>query len=384
VQYMTTVGVTPGASLPVTIGAGGTAGGINRGTAGGNTTFDALTVTGGGGGGGSLGGDQPGGSGGSGGGANGYNGAWPGGTGGGAGIGNSGGSAGRYNSGAGGGGRSAVGQDTGDQEPIGQTDPGKGGAGFELLIPINSGIVPYTGTYGTPYLASSIKLGGGGGGGIAWASSIAAGVGGSYIGGTGGQSTGTPATPGIIRTGSGGGGGFSYFGSSTSGANGSSGVIYIIYAIPTRDGVISTFDSAISTKNYGGAGLGFPVGVAGITLNTNGTIIEINSPAPGMAAYRNTVGTNWYSTTTAGIGSSYWAFVTIASSQDSGSGITNNGTYGSWVNLATAQTWSVSVDSSVGPGDCLAYRLLNISIAASSGGPVIATAQVQLSALSAV
>lgn len=390
VLITTAMPVTPLSYIPVVIGAGGAGtplGSIQRGAAGTTTSFDGYNAIGGGGGGGSNAGQRTGGSGGSGGGACGYGGDNAGGNCIAPGLGNNGGRAGRYNSGGGGGGRSAVGQGTADQEGT-ETTPGKGGSGYQLLLPIGSRVTPWTwdgfnGIYGTPYTTSSITLGGGGGGGRG--SSVSAGIGGSGIGGIGGNSRAVPATNGTVRTGSGGGGGYADAANpAPPGGNGSSGTVFIIYETPTRTSAIRTFDSAVDTKcllNETNLAT-----VSGFTMNTNGTISVINTPSasevsPTVCRIRNTVGTNWYSTTTPGIGSSFWVRVSREGNSSGTGTVTRSGTFDTWINLTSNQTWSLSALADTA-NSIWAYDILTIQIAETSGGPVIAGGQVQLTVLS--
>lgn len=67
--------------------------------------------------------------------------------------------------------------------------------------------------------------------------------------------------------------------------------------------------------------------VASIQLNTNGTITT--------SADSSNITGGWYSSTSTGIGSSYWVRATTSSG-------TGTGTTGSWLQLSTARVWSVS------------------------------------------
>jgi hypothetical protein len=200
----TGVTVNAGTSLPVVVGAGGSAGvnGVNP-TAGANSTFNSLTAIGGGQAGQGNGAT---GSGGCGGGANGQNSVF---VAGGAGTGGQG-FAGGGNAtsakfgGGGGGGTSAVGA-------TGTTGAsGAGGAGTSNSI---SG--------------SAVTYGGGGGGGRT-ASAATAGAGGVGGGGAGGGSDVVGAS-GTANLGGGGGGG-GYGASNQNGGAGGSGVVIISYS----------------------------------------------------------------------------------------------------------------------------------------------------------
>lgn len=223
--------VTPGGTVPVTVGAGaaGGPGTAGKGSTGDNSIFGSLTAIGGGGGGDAgdqsdgpigVGGSRPGGSSGGGGydgvvATNGLQPSQPG-LSGSSGFGNRGGygtgnplnpgtNYGNYNSG-GGGGAGAVGNNG--------TDPsqGPGGAGRSSDI-----------------TGSSVTRGGGGGGGdhVPASSQSTGGPGG---GGAGGNSGGdNPGTPGTTNTGGGGGGGASDGGPGGSGGNGGPGIVIVRY-----------------------------------------------------------------------------------------------------------------------------------------------------------
>jgi hypothetical protein len=184
----TSVPVSPGGSVPVTVGAGGNS--INNspsttsnpGMQGSNSTFGPLTAIGGGFGGGQYWAST---SGGSGGGQAGNSSQWPGGSSGTPGQGNAGGN-GSINvaDSAGGGG----GGNTGTGSPASGTTGGAGGAGGAYSI-----------------TGSSVTYGGGGGG----AGSITGGGGGAGGSGGGGAGTGGASgngTPGTTNRGGGGGG----------------------------------------------------------------------------------------------------------------------------------------------------------------------------------
>jgi len=190
-------------SYAITIGAGGS-GGLtnNRGPAGSNSQFGALTAAIGGGGGGGFDTNSTGGNGGSGGGGGSYSstgGSLAGGTGS---QGNNGGTG--FNPGGypyhGGGGGGA----------------GAAGANATSLVCGNGGIgALYFGSY---------YAGGGGGGGDLGSGTTTFGTGGNGGGGVGGSPQGS-ASNGTINTGGGGGG----EGGGGGGANGGSGVVIIRY-----------------------------------------------------------------------------------------------------------------------------------------------------------
>lgn len=229
VVYRENYPVTPGESIAVTVGAGGTGeynpgsyGGMPRATNGGNSSFGTLTAIGGG-----YGGSwdpYPAQSGGSGGG-NGYlyvgaagttGQGFPGGRG-------RGDSSNGYPTG-GGGGAGGPGQDWGQggsaQNTNGSYAPngkcGDGGPGLPFNI-----------------TGSTIWVGGGGGGGVHGNSSNAIpGKGGLGGGGTGAAVNGSRESQqnGSPNTGGGGGGGGGPGGSASYGGNGGSGVVYVRYA----------------------------------------------------------------------------------------------------------------------------------------------------------
>jgi hypothetical protein len=387
VIYNTAYSVTPGASVSVIIGAGGAGGAVsaasvdgvnvigpiqpNRGTAGSSTTFGTLTAIGGGYGGGDEGGSgspsPDGGAGGSGGGANGRGGGHPGGTGT-SGQGNNGGSAGGYNNGGGGGGYAAQGQATENQTNSIDSVNGKGGTGLTVVLPTNSTVYPYNATthaYSTAFLASSIQVGGGGGGGQGYTPT--AGYPGNGGGGSGGLQ-GFPGASGVARSGGGGGGGGAAY---NNGGNGGSGAVYIIYpTVPVTQGVVNNYDTALAVNDYSEQG---NTVTAGITLNSNGTVSTVVSPAIGSY---NSIGTKWYSTTTAGIGSSYYAYATVVVSYTNGSTGSFSGTYNTWVSLASGQTWSLINTPPAQPAYATSNKwvviaTITINIAATPGGSLL-------------
>lgn len=215
--------VTPGASMPVVVGAGGvavkTSG--NPGVAGGNTSFNGLTVLGGGPGGAGQTNTPPatGGSG-AGGGASTNAADQPGGLGT-VGQGNAGGDGSsstliNSRSGAGGGGKGGPGVDSVN----GQGNGTAGGPGVDLSA-----------DWGTILGLDGKFAAGGGGGGNNGASGGAGGVvDGVTLGGKGGNRTGSPSTNAVEGTGSGGGGcgGNSY----SPASDGSGGVLALRYIAP--------------------------------------------------------------------------------------------------------------------------------------------------------
>jgi len=88
-----------------------------------------------------------------------------------------------------------------------------------------------------------------------------------------------------------------------------------------------------------------------VSLNSNGTI-------------GGDIGGAWYATQTAGIGSSYWAIVTLTT------GTLTNGTSGSRVSLASGQLWSVNTTGSSGIRFKQAVGTIQIWDAASAGNMV--------------
>jgi hypothetical protein len=212
--YTASQPVTPGGSVPVTVGSGGT-GAPNQSTQppnssgdiapgkGGNSAFGPITATGGGIGGGQYWDGQPGGSGGGDAGNIGDSTGGPGTPG----QGNAGG--GSYNeaaasTGGGGGGAAAAGSNG---------VPGSGGAGGA------GSSVSITG--------SSVQYAGGGGGGGPHGGGGSGGAGGAGGGGAGSTLNNT-ATPGTTNRGGGGGGCGSSPGGKTSG-NGGPGIVIVRY-----------------------------------------------------------------------------------------------------------------------------------------------------------
>ncbi len=198
-----TLTVVPGASLTVTVGAGGTAGtnsGTGQGGSGGNSVFASITASGGGGGGSNYtttSANRNGISGGSGGGSVGTGsavGAGSQGFAGGLGI----TTATRFYGGGGGGGGAAGAAASG-------TTCGNGGVGYVSSI---SG-------------SSATFAGGGGGGGYTGGTAGSGGSGGGGAGSVGG----TAGSAGTANSGGGGGGG----GSTGNGGAGGSGIIIITY-----------------------------------------------------------------------------------------------------------------------------------------------------------
>lgn len=100
---------------------------------------------------------------------------------------------------------------------------------------------------------------------------------------------------------------------------------------------------------------------AQITLETDGSkTLVADSGFPG----------GWYSTTTTGIGSSFWVRATTVS----GSG---SGTTGSWLALSTARSWSVGAPA----GGNFSSWVLMMEFASDSGGTtIVATTQLTLTA----
>lgn len=230
-----TNGITPGASITVTVGAGGAGavaganGDSSRGTNGGDSVFGTITAKGGGGGGGgptavNLN----------------YSQGKDGGSGGGEGVqttaGTSTGGSGTAgpprqgydggqsyygaceclfclcpdrNSGGGGGGAGGLGQTAPNR------NAGSGGIGYDA-----------SGVFGTGYGASGWFAGGGGGGSAGAGDKGSA----SHGGGTGGKGTDV-AQPGSNNTGGGGGGAGQTSSTDRAGGNGGSGVVLVKYAV---------------------------------------------------------------------------------------------------------------------------------------------------------
>lgn len=100
----------------------------------------------------------------------------------------------------------------------------------------------------------------------------------------------------------------------------------------------------------------------GVRFNANGTVDKLQSfVAPSWANGFET----WYTPTGGTPGNSYWIRATL----DSGS--TPTGTFGSWTQMSSTQTWSAAAFNP-GTFDCV----FTIEIASDSGGStIVATAQ---------
>jgi hypothetical protein len=278
VVYSPTYTVSPGAVIPVTVGAGGQGGynvvnTVGQPTNGGNSAFGLIMAIGGGAG-GSWGHDD-GWDGGSGGGATDY----PNAVGGyqidGQGVWGGAGARGNYYAAGGGGGASGAG---GDGDPT----TGVGGAG------------------GPGYLFNNASYGAGGGGGTN--ASNAGGPAGAPGAGTGGSAT-IIATSGTNGRGGGGGGSGNANGP---GGNGGSGVVVVSYGLPppvvtggTTSGTTGVaFNYQINATNsptgYSADGLpsgltlnastGVISGTATVAGSTNVTITATNAAGPGNSA----------------------------------------------------------------------------------------------------
>jgi hypothetical protein len=364
------VSLTPGETVTINIGSGG-AGGLNgNGTNGGDTvafatSFGPLTAIGGAGGGGN--GTYNGNSGGSGGGGNGYNRAAGGGAGT-AGQGNNGGSTDKRANGGGGGGAGGVGMSNAGLNTTFATDtisPGKGGSAKQFLV--SNAISVVSGSYTN---TGTVILAGGGGGGQS-STSVWTGPGGSTKGGQGGTSSSTAGGAGA--QGGNGGGGSYCAGTGRVGGNGGAGIVFIVTS-PILSGPVSTFDSAISFQDYSGNTSCF----VSFYLVNDGTIFYASSPTSSLAVVQAAMGTGWYSgAPSTGIGASYWAYVTAT-----GFGAGNvTGPLNTWVNLGTNQNWTLTADITSPPvSNLTTAAYLNIQIAASSGGTVLASGIVELSA----
>ncbi len=275
VLYNTNFAVTPGTSIPVTVGAGG-AGAANgnnvaRGTNGSPSTFSSITALGGGGGASRHdGNNNPAGTGsgvvGSGGGCSGA-GNMTSGYGGAPGVGtpgqgnNGGGSAAPYTWYPGGGGGAGS---------AGTSAPANGGAGVANAI---LGTTYYWGAggggAGYTNIAGNGGIGGGGGGAPKVSGGGLAGTGGLNAGTDGavgilGQQTNVPGGNGAENTGSGGGGG-SHYNNGNHGGAGGSGIVIVRYPDVTN-GVWSSSNTAVATVNSSGVVTGVGAGTATISF----------------------------------------------------------------------------------------------------------------------
>jgi hypothetical protein len=246
--------VTPGASLTVTIGAGGAALNCNCtavGNSGTNSVFDTITALGGGGGGAYAGTAALSGGSGGGGGNNTTNtggAATQGNSGGGIGYGYAGGAGSNSSSGytaGGGGGAGAAGNSASG------SISGTGGQGY--LSNISGTATYYSGGGGggcqTSCTAGNGGAGGGGGGGV-WSTGTA-GTGGSNGGASGSCCGGVGGNGGVNSGGGGGGMGISI---QLSGAGGS-GIVIVSYGAPsitlTQDTTVTGNASVLGTISKG-------------------------------------------------------------------------------------------------------------------------------------
>ncbi len=100
-----------------------------------------------------------------------------------------------------------------------------------------------------------------------------------------------------------------------------------------------------------------------VSLNTDGSI---TSNASGYKTITPLGAVNWFTPNTSGIGSSYWVNVTVASGS-LGTGATG------WQTLGTARTWGITGSVTKTSSGLDRFVTLNFTIAASSGGPALAT-----------
>lgn len=328
VLYIQGMAVTPGAALPVIIGAGGAGVTATNGLNGSNSSFNgAIAIGGGGGGGGTTTPTLSGQYGGSG-----------------------GGSCSRGSSKPAGVGTIGQGKDGG----IGATNQAGGGGGGSNQVGFNGS--NGTGGAGNTYtlLSTSVTVGGGGGGG-----SISNG---KRLGGTGGGGDGgtteifeLPPTfypePGDINTGGGGGAtGNSFSGTMVSAAGGSGIVIILANPPPVPTGIVPSMSVFISNVS--------------VTSGVRSASMYINSD--GSITYTEPVAGNeeWFLPITSGIGSGFYAYATAT-----GSGTWGGDSLSTWINLSTAAGWSLTSTSPTAEDT----GTLTVDIAASAGGPVLGT-----------
>lgn len=378
--FFNVVSVTPGTSIPITIGAGGAGGGGGfRGNTGGFSQFQsAVNQAIGGGYGGGAAGDRNGGAGGSGGGATGFDGAYSGGVAADQTRGKNGGPAGIYNNGGGGGGFSSNGQ-TVSIIPA-YCGHGRGGSGLNVIFPPNSSIQDHSTGIITPI--SQLEVAGGGGGGEAFYGGFQPGSGGWGGGGAGGSTT-VVGVSGSPNTGGGGGGGGAGANISTSlGGSGGSGVVYVFYdaGFVNQPGVNPGFGSGVSSSEDGNTpGNGFPI-FAGIRFFPNGVIQPINSG--GVTVVRNSMGTNWYSPTTANIGNQYWIRATASITGQGANAIDSLDT---WLPMSEERAYSLAVyplitDQPLTEAQKIGFATYTFSISTSPTGlPIVAQANCQFS-----
>jgi hypothetical protein len=294
VVYVPDYRVTPGSSLTVTVGTGGSGGTYpsSQPTNGNNSVFDSLIAVGGGAGDGTFGNSQnPGDDGGSGGGGSGYSGTnqrLNGGLGGNpvVGQGHRGGLGGNtYDGGGykggGGGGAGQRGQDWYEQADFSTAS--------NLSYGLNGGDGVMYDITGTP----TYYAGGGGGGTIwsGWAYAMPGGRGGAGGGGPGGSvgatsSSQTVGTAGTANTGGGGGAG-AY---QASGANGGSGIVVVRYSLTsstTHATAQTRYNTGLQTLEYYNSNNKWETAVTGDPIVYDGLFMHYD------ASKFNTAGTTW-------------------------------------------------------------------------------------------
>jgi hypothetical protein len=102
-------------------------------------------------------------------------------------------------------------------------------------------------------------------------------------------------------------------------------------------------------------------------FNADGTVDSIGP----TSTY--TANGSWGSPTTAGIGSSYWIFMTLGSTSN-GSTMTGSAT-GTWLQLSSAPDWGIQAAPSAGS---VRDRRLSYVIAVTSGGATLASGSLTL------
>lgn len=125
--------------------------------------------------------------------------------------------------------------------------------------------------------------------------------------------------------------------------------------------------SGFSGTVYGNA-LGTTAVSTGVRFNANGTL----SGTGNTSGSDNVTGDLWYSPAITGIGSSYWVRATASGTAPSA------GTMGSWLSLASAQTWTVT--TAIGLGYSNKSSTILFEISASSGGAVVASGTITIRA----
>lgn len=138
------------------------------------------------------------------------------------------------------------------------------------------------------------------------------------------------------------------------------------------------------TGGGGGSSTPAPTVVTGITyidesvsVSPDPAITDIQFLSDGRASGISGWQQNWYSTTTANIGSSYWIKFTLLAGPDSLGNGTTNGTTGVWLSLASDKSIGVTKTSTGSANKTFLYQISSDS----SGSNIVGTGQVIVTAL---